>query len=162
MARAVNHAAYCALSDGLVVLGGRGGLNVVGNAIHSAQIFRFETQQWLTLPHMPMPRGGTGNCVVSNDEAYVFGGEWSSADYAQYGYGNDVRATESLRTLRSTLRLSGSGYDYLAPMYGARHGTSAVIVGEDVWIIGGGSKSANSDSATTVHASIADLERCAD
>lgn len=161
MANGVNHAAYCTLSDGLVVFGGRSGLNFVGNAFLSAQKFTFATRQWTTLLDLPTPRGGAGNCVVANDKAYLFGGEWSGADYAQYGYGFDVRATESLSTLRSSLRYDGARYDYMAPMFGARHGTSAVVVGGEVWIIGGGSKSANSDSATTVHASIADLERCA-
>jgi N-acetylneuraminic acid mutarotase len=161
MANGVNHAAYCALSDGLVVFGGRGGLNFVGDAFLSAQKFSFSTQQWSTLPNLPTPRGGAGKRVVANEKAYIFGGEWSRVDYAQYGYGFDVRATDSLRSLRSSLRFSGNRYDYLAPMFGARHGTSAVVVKGEIWIIGGGSKSTNSVSAMTVRASIADLERCA-
>lgn len=164
-----NHATYCTLSDALVIFAGRAGRGAAQSSLRTAQRYDFASETWTSLKDTPTPRGGMGNCVVATtggvERAYMFGGEWNAADYNTYGYGFDVRASGAKRMLSSSLRWTpgadGGTYDYMAPMYVGRHGISPVIVNGEVWIVAGGPRADQSASMLTVHASLADLERCA-
>jgi len=125
----VNHAASSTDGAQFMVFGGRSGPNVPQDGFDVVQVYDPLTDAWdasgqggSTLTPMPQGRGGTGRAVWYQDEFYVFGGESSSAVFAEVFVYDPVANTWRMDEGMPT----------------ARHGTFPVRFQSRLFLIGGG------------------------
>lgn len=126
----VNHAASATDGTYLWVFGGRGGGNWPQPGFDNVQRFDPATGIWIdsaqpaaALNPMPMGRGGTGGAVWHGERFFVIGGESSGGlvfdDVQVYTPATDRWNLDS-------------------PLPTARHGIDPVLVGNRIWVLGGG------------------------
>lgn len=122
-----DHAAGAVVDGVFHVVGGRTrGQTNVRDTVYALDLADLDAG-WALLPaRMPTARGGLSAGTIGDRWIYTFGGEGNVA--ASDGVFNE---TEVLDTRTGT-------WTKLAPMALPRHGTSAVAVGEGVYIPGGG------------------------
>ncbi len=118
MTCARNHTAGGAIGGKLHVAGGRPGSQ------DCLEVYDPATNVWTRKAPMPTGRSGVAGAVVG-DCLYVFGGEGNAGDPA--GIFHQVEAYEA----------SSERWIALAPMQTARHGISAAVIGNAVYLPGG-------------------------
>ena len=135
-----NHAAAATDGRRLFVFGGRGpgsgDHNVVANGFDEVQIYDPATDTWVasgqgdSLPaRLPQARGGMGKAVYDGREFWVFGGE--TAD----GPGADAKGVYNRVDIYDPV---ANRWRSGAAMPTARHGIFPVLVGNLIFVIGGG------------------------
>lgn len=140
-----NHAAAGTDGTKLYVFGGRRGGNFVANGYDSLMIYDPLANSWTwngasgsTLLPLPEARGGMGKAIWLRGEFYVFGGETLNDPDAN---ANGVYArVDVYKPATNTWRLE-------APMPNPRHGVFPVLYQGHVFLAGGGTHSANSQSS---------------
>ena len=143
-----NHAAAATDGSKLYVFGGRGpgsgDDNVVANGFDTLQIYDPATNTWQssddagsTLAPLPQARGGTGKAVYYNGEFYVMGGETINGAGATAN--NVYDRVDIYNPTTNTWRLGTS-------MPTARHGIFPVLIGQRIYVAGGGTKAGYSNS----------------
>lgn len=122
-----DHAGGAVVGDVFYVLGGRcRGQNNTKDTVFSLDLGNMDAGWHVSPSRMPTPRGGISVGTVQN-RIYTFGGEGNQAE-GSLGVFNE---TEVFDTEAET-------WYKLQPMKLPRHGTSAVAVGERIYIPGGG------------------------
>jgi len=144
MPKGRNHAAAATDGERMFVFGGREGGNVVTNGFDDVQIYdpstdtwEFDTQGGSTLEPLPLARGGMGKAVFYQGEFYVFGGETQSGGGATPDGVYD--RVDVYDPVENAWRLE-------TPMPTARHGIFPMLYENRIWIAGGGTEAALSQS----------------
>jgi hypothetical protein len=120
-----DHFGAAVVNGKLYALGGRAsvGSSFFNNTVGEVDVFNFATNTWSTLPgssNIPTERAGTAVAVL-NGEILVIGGE---------GFGSAYTKTEAFKPTTGTWRT-------LASMNQARHGTTAAVCNNVVYIAAG-------------------------
>lgn len=162
MRKGRNHAGYCKVGSDMLVLGGRDGGNVVGNAFQDYQAIRFSSSpsgRENAGPRLSSPRGGVGNCVWEDGprRLWIFGGEYNSAQRRDWGSSTSTNSGGAVASI--LLRKGSGGWRTKGPMPQGKHGVYPVVKNGVVYIAGGGVKAANSQSRTMHYARLSDIER---
>jgi N-acetylneuraminic acid mutarotase len=150
MPQARNHAASATDGRRLFVFGGRGpgsgAANVVANGFADVQIYDPATDTWTasgTGPSAPAPmpqaRGGTGKAVYANGEFWVFGGE--TLDGPGAGPNHTYNRVDVYDPVANRWRAG-------PPMPTARHGVFPILDENRILLLGGGTHSGQSQSAS--------------
>ncbi len=143
-----NHAASATDGRRLYVFGGRGpgsgDGNMVANGFGDVQIYDPATDRWTTstdaesdLPPLPQARGGMGKAVYLDGEFYVLGGETKDGDGASP---EGVYARVDIYDPVTRRWRAGP------PMPVARHGIFPLAIGGRIYVAGGGTRAAWSQS----------------
>jgi N-acetylneuraminic acid mutarotase len=139
-----NHAAVGTDGARLFVFGGRRGGNFVANGYDSVMIYDPPSDSWnwtgssgSTLARLPEARGGMGKAVYLRGEFYVFGGETlDDPDANANGVYDRVDVYDPV----------ANAWRSEARMPNPRHGIFPVLYQGHVFLAGGGTRSANSQS----------------
>jgi N-acetylneuraminic acid mutarotase len=139
-----NHAASATDGTKLYVFGGRRGGNFVANGYDSVMVFDPQSGSWTwsgaggsALAPLPEARGGMGKAVYLRGEFYVFGGETlDDPDANANGVYDRVDVYDPL----------ANSWRAEAKMPNPRHGIFPVLYQGHVFLAGGGTRSANSQS----------------
>lgn len=140
-----NHAATATDGSKMYVFGGRRGGNFVANGYSSVMIYDPIANAWTwngdvgsTLSALPEARGGMGKAIWSRGEFYVFGGETlDDPDANANGVYDRVDVYDPLANTWRSER----------PMPNPRHGIFPVLFQGHIFLAGGGTHSANSQSS---------------
>ena len=139
-----NHAAAGTDGTKLFVFGGRRGGNFVANGYDSLMVYDPVANSWTwngangsTLLPLPEARGGMGKAIWLRGEFYVFGGE--TQDDPDGGANGVYDRVDVYRPATNTWRLE-------ADMPNPRHGIFPVLYQGHVFLAGGGTQAANSQS----------------
>lgn len=143
-----NHAASATDGSKLYVFGGRGAGsgddNTVANGFATVQVYDPATDTWQSsddvgsgIAPLPQARGGMGKAVYYNGEFYVLGGETLNGAGATANKVYD--RVDIYNPTTNTWRLGTS-------MPTARHGIFPVVIGQRIYVAGGGIKSGYSNS----------------
>ena len=143
-----NHAAAATDGGKLYIFGGRGvgsgNDNTVANGFDTLQIYDPATDTWQssddagsTLAPLPQARGGTGKAVYYNGEFYIMGGETLNGAGATAN--NVYDRVDIYNPTTNTWRLGTS-------MPTARHGIFPILIGQRIYVAGGGTKAGYSNS----------------
>jgi N-acetylneuraminic acid mutarotase len=139
-----NHTAAATDGEKLWVFGGRRGGNFPTNGYDSVMAYDPATNAWTwsgevgsTLAPLPEARGGTGKAVWSHGEFYVFGGETEDDPDAN---ANGVYARVDVYDP------AANSWRREADMPNPRHGIFPVLYQGHMFLAGGGTVSANSQS----------------
>ncbi|RAL68374.1 hypothetical protein DID88_007105 [Monilinia fructigena] len=108
----------------LYVLGGRA--FGTDNVVDTTFVFEFRTGEWKEVASLPTARGGLASATINNS-IFVIGGEGNPAPIATGCFSQN----EAYDTATDTWK------EY-ASMDVPRHGTSAVAIGNRIYIPGGG------------------------
>jgi len=140
-----NHAAGASDGSRLYVFGGRSGPNVVSNGFDDVQIYDPVLDSWTYdkdgvsgLAPLPQARGGMGRALYYQGEFYVMGGETLTGAGATVN--NVYDRVDVYDPVANTWRLD-------APMLTARHGTYPVLYQSRIFLPGGGTTAAFSQTA---------------
>jgi N-acetylneuraminic acid mutarotase len=144
-----NHAASATDGRRLYIFGGRGpgsgNSNRVDNGFAETQIYDPATDRWLVSgsgPGAPAPlpqgRGGMGKAIYARGEFWVFGGETRDGPGATPQHVYD--RVDIYDPVRNQWRAG-------PPMPTARHGIFPVLIGDRIYILGGGMAAGNTASA---------------
>jgi len=137
-----NHAAAATDGQKLYVLGGRKAGNFVTNGFDSVMVYDPLANTWSwsgssSLAPLPEARGGMGKAVWYRGEFYVFGGE--TLDDPDANANGVYDRVDVYRPATNTWRTE-------APMPHPRHGIFPVLFQGHIFLAGGGTHSANSQS----------------
>lgn len=122
-----DHAGGAVVNSTLYVLGGRYfGSSGNRDTVYSLDLDNHSATWQTSSARMPTARGGVSAATIGT-KVYVFGGEGNDAE----GSNGVFNETEVFDTTTET-------WEVLRPMKLPRHGTSAVAVGERIYIPGGG------------------------
>ena len=139
-----NHAAGTSDGSRLYVFGGRTGGNTVSNGFDDVQIYDPLLDSWIYdkdgvsgLAPLPQARGGTGRALFYQGEFYVMGGETLTGAGATVN--NVYDRVDVYDPVANTWRLDAS-------MITARHGTYPVLYQSRMFLPGGGTTSAFSQT----------------
>lgn len=158
MPRARNHAAAATDGRRLFVFGGRGpgsgDGSILANGFADVQIYDPASDSWTTSGEgsaapaaVPQGRGGMGKAIYAGGEFWVFGGETLNGPGAtSLGVYQRVDIYDSVH----------NRWRAGPPLPTARHGIFPVLVGDRIFVLGGGDHSG--ESASTV-SEVLDLRR---
>lgn len=141
-----NHAASGTDGQRLYVFGGRGpgsgDANVLANGFNTVQVYDPATNTWAssetpgaTLAPLPQARGGMGKAAFLFDGFYVMGGETLDGPGA---------ASDGVYDRVDVYNPATNTWRAGEPMPVAMHGTFPVVVGQSIFIAGGGIHAAGS------------------
>jgi N-acetylneuraminic acid mutarotase len=120
-----NHLAAGAIAGMVYAAGGRIGSLVPAFNTGALEAFDVAAGRWTELPPMPTPRSGIAGAVVAG-RLIVFGGEGNDED--PDGVFAEVEAYDPV----------SAAWTPLPPMPTPRHGIGAAVIGDEVYIPGGG------------------------
>jgi N-acetylneuraminic acid mutarotase len=139
-ANGINHAASATDGNKFYIFGGRDDDHAPAIGYNEVQIYDPVSNTWVsstdpgsTLSPLPQARGGMGKAVYYNGDFYVMGGETVNGGTGATA-NNVYNRVDIYNEASNTWRLG-------TPMPTARHGIFPVLLGNRIYVVGGGAAS---------------------
>jgi hypothetical protein len=157
---AVNHSGYCTSGIDLVMIGGRGGKNIVDTAMDTCQKINMSSGMTSTCTKLLHPVAGSGKCISLAGGIWVFGGELNKSQFAEFGPKVGGNKGGDGGALSAASFYDGMSWSSKKRMPEAKHGIMPVEHEGYVYTVGGGTVAGYSVSWSAYRANLNILQGC--